>query len=146
MGKTIRMKSVKFIKKKPYFSAVEGVAPAYAISSPDPFWFLLGYTEKNRQLLENMNYGKCSKISNTFLFPFSNKMLVIRAGNHKILVIIANRNSASPEAVGSGSATITHIYLEALVEVVCSKELSHWDGSFEYQQNMLWLRNMKNNF
>ena len=25
----------------------------------------------------------------------------------------------------------------------CSKEPSHWDGSFEYQQHMLWLRNKK---
>ena len=36
-------------------------------------------------------YGKCSKISNTFLFLFSNKMLVFRAGIQKILVRIANR-------------------------------------------------------
>ena len=28
----------------------------------------------------------------------------------------------------------------------CSKELSHWDGSFEYPQYMFWLRNKKNNF
>ena len=27
----------------------------------------------------------------------------------------------------------------------CSKELSHWDGSFEYPQHMFWLRNKKNN-
>ena len=32
-----------------------------------------------------------SKILNTFLFLFSNKMLVIKAGIHKILVRIANR-------------------------------------------------------
>ena len=25
----------------------------------------------------------------------------------------------------------------------CSKELSHWDGSFEYPQHMFWLRNKK---
>ena len=36
-------------------------------------------------------YGKCSKILNTFLFLFSNKMLVIRAGIHKMHVRIANR-------------------------------------------------------
>ena len=35
-------------------------------------------------------YSKCSKILNTFLFLFSNKM-IIRAGMHKMLVIIANR-------------------------------------------------------
>ena len=28
----------------------------------------------------------------------------------------------------------------------CSKEPSHWDGSFEYQQNMFWLRNKKKIF
>ena len=31
-------------------------------------------------------YGKCSKISNTFLSLFSNKMLVIRVGINKMLV------------------------------------------------------------
>ena len=48
-------------------------------------------------------YGKCPKISNTFLFLFSNKMLVVRAGVHKMLVRIANREdpdlTASSEAV-----------------------------------------------
>ena len=29
---------------------------------------------------------------------------------------------------------------------VCSKELSHWGGSFEHTQHMFWLRNKKNNF
>ena len=29
-------------------------------------------------------YGKCSKITNTFLFLFSYKMLVITAGIHKL--------------------------------------------------------------
>ena len=28
----------------------------------------------------------------------------------------------------------------------CSKETSHWDGSFEYPQHMVWLRNKKNNY
>ena len=28
----------------------------------------------------------------------------------------------------------------------CSKEPSHWDGSFEYPQHLFWLRNNKNNF
>ena len=63
-------------------------------------------------LLDFLKYGKCDgkcfKISNTFLFRFSNKMLVIRAGKHKILVRIANREdpdqTASPVAVLSGSA------------------------------------------
>ena len=29
---------------------------------------------------------------------------------------------------------------------VCSKEPSHWDGSFEYPQHMFWLSNKKDNF
>ena len=37
------------------------------------------------------DYGKCSKISNTFLFLFSNKMLVFWAGIHKVLVRIGKR-------------------------------------------------------
>ena len=36
-------------------------------------------------------YGKCSKISNTFLFLYSNKIILIRAGIHKLLVRIENR-------------------------------------------------------
>ena len=28
----------------------------------------------------------------------------------------------------------------------CSKEPSHWDGSFEYPQHMLWMRNEENSF
>ena len=36
-------------------------------------------------------YGKCSKISNTFLFLFSNKMLVFRTGIYKMLVRVANK-------------------------------------------------------
>ena len=30
--------------------------------------------------------------------------------------------------------------------VGCSKEPSHEDGSFEFPQHMVWLRNKKNNF
>ena len=55
-------------------------------------------------------YGKCSasKTSNTFLFLFSNKMLVLGAGMYKFLVRVANREdpdqTASEEAVSPGSA------------------------------------------
>ena len=35
--------------------------------------------------------GKCSKISNIFIFLFSTKMLVIRAGIHKKFLKLANR-------------------------------------------------------
>ena len=38
--------------------------------------------------------SKCSKVLNNFLFLFSTKMLVIRAGFHKILVRIANREDS----------------------------------------------------
>ena len=51
----------------------------------------------------NVCYGKCSKIAYTFLFLYSNKMLAIRAGVHKMLVRIANREdpdqAVSSEAV-----------------------------------------------
>ena len=47
--------------------------------------------------------GKCSKISNIFLFLFSNKKLVISAVIHKMIVRIANKEdpdqTASAEAV-----------------------------------------------
>ena len=43
-------------------------------------------------------YGKCSKISSTLLFLFSNKMSVLRTGIHKILVRIANREDADQTA------------------------------------------------
>ena len=43
-------------------------------------------------------YGKCSKIVNIFLFLYSNKMLVFRAGFHKMLVSIANRESPDQTA------------------------------------------------
>ena len=53
-------------------------------------------------------YGKLSKIPNTSLILFSNKMLVVGAGFHKRLVRIANREDpdqmVSEEAVLTGSA------------------------------------------
>ena len=60
-------------------------------------------------------YRKCSKISNTFLFLLLNKMLVIRAGIHKLLVRIANMEdpdqTAFSEAVWSGSALFGYAFL-----------------------------------
>ena len=54
---------------------------------------------KNCQIIK---YCKCSKLLNTFLFLFSNK-LVIRAGIHKMVARIANREdpdqTASSEVV-----------------------------------------------
>ena len=55
-------------------------------------------------------YGKCSKISNIFLFLLPNKMLVTRGWNlqNACYVWIANREdpdqAATSEAVWSGSA------------------------------------------
>ena len=46
-------------------------------------------TNKLVKIDNTFDYGKCSKISNTFLF--SNKMLVFRVTIHKMLVKIANR-------------------------------------------------------
>ena len=45
-----------------------------------------------------LNLGKCSKILNTFLFLFSTKLSVIRAGIHKMLVRIANREDPDQTA------------------------------------------------
>ena len=62
---------------------------------------------------------KCTKISNTFLFLFSNtyKMLVIRIGIHKMLVRIANRKdpdqTASEEAVWSGLHCLSRHFWQA---------------------------------
>ena len=50
-------------------------------------------------------YGKCFKISNTFLCLFSNEMLLFKAGIHKFLVkIIANRGDLDQTAAQSDLA------------------------------------------
>ena len=69
----------------------------------------LTHNLKGTRMSKNkLTYGKCSKISNNFLILFSNKVLIFRAGIHKILVRIANREdpdqTASSEAVWSGTA------------------------------------------
>ena len=43
-------------------------------------------------------YGKSLKISNTFLFLFSNKMFVVWAGIHKMLVRMTNREDTDQTA------------------------------------------------
>ena len=48
--------------------------------------------------IKKVVYGKCSKISNTYLFLFSNKMLVFKAGIHKLLVRVANREEPDQTA------------------------------------------------
>ena len=54
-------------------------------------------------VIKGKGYGKCPKISETFLFLFFKEMLVIRAGIHKMHVRMANRENsdqtASSEAV-----------------------------------------------
>ena len=62
-------------------------APVLSTNSPRPVFLCQG------------PYGKCSKISNTFLFLFSNNMLVIRAGTHKMSVRIAS--SEDPDQTAS---------------------------------------------
>ena len=53
--------------------------------------------------MSRLNYGKYSKVSSTFLFLFSNKIMVFKAEIHKMLVRIANSEdldqTASSEAV-----------------------------------------------
>ena len=59
----------------------------------------LGYSA----LIRYSYYGQGSKILNTFLFLFSSKLLVIKAGIYKMLIRIATREdydqTASSEAV-----------------------------------------------
>ena len=61
------------------------------------------FVEVSLKLLFFNKYSKCSKISNTFAFLFSNKMLAFRVGIHKMRVEMANREdpdqTASEEAV-----------------------------------------------
>ena len=58
---------------------------------------------KRALVLSYSTYGKCSKILNTFLCLFSNKMLTVKAYIHKMLVRKTNREdpdqTASSEAV-----------------------------------------------
>ena len=66
---------------------------------------ILEYVQQilDEKMLICLRYSKGSKISNTFLFPFSNKQLVIRTEITKMLVRISNREdpdqTASEEAV-----------------------------------------------
>ena len=53
---------------------------------------------------------------------------------------------------GLNKQTFSHKILYMFLPIIfnmcfgCSKEPSHWDGSFEYPQRMFWLRNKKINF
>ena len=48
--------------------------------------------------ISSKTYSKCSKISNNFLFLFSNKMLIFRAGILNMQVKIANREDPNQTA------------------------------------------------
>ena len=73
---------------------------------------IINQGRNHTQQIENNTYNngmfKCSKIPNTFLFLFWDKVLVFMAEIHKMLVRIANREdpdqTASSEEVWSGSA------------------------------------------
>ena len=51
------------------------------------------------------------KILNTFLFLFSNKMLLFRAGIHKMFVKVANKEDPDQTASSSGSALFVQAFL-----------------------------------
>ena len=78
-----------------------------SFKKPRPITMVCMFKQFLNQITTCIN-GKCSKISNTFLFLFSNKALVFRAGIHKMLVRMANwedpDHTASSEALRSGSA------------------------------------------
>ena len=77
------------------------------MSAPNDFFKFFDYAVKMLAAATRMNkchviYGKCSKISTNILFLTSNKMLVFRAGIHKIFVKIANRED--PDQIASSEA------------------------------------------
>ena len=51
--------------------------------------------------------------------------------------------------IDPGNTLITGLFKQNFLPIIfsicfrCSKEPSHWDGSFEYPQQMFWLRNKK---
>ena len=57
-------------------------------------------------------YGKCSKISNTFLFLFTNKMLgFLWAGTHSMLVRIANREVPDQTALSEAALYGSYLFV-----------------------------------
>ena len=77
----------------------------------------------NGWISKNSQYGKCSKILNTFLFLFSNKMLVFRAGFQKMLARIANRED--PEFLRSSLIWVCSICLDLFGRQLLFKILEH---------------------
>ena len=60
--------------------------------------------------MSSFQYGKCSEILKLFLFLLSNKMQVIRAGIHKMLVRKANREDPGRTARSSLIWVCTVLY------------------------------------
>ena len=58
--------------------------------SPAYDWYYVDSFAMHRFCI-SVTYSKCSKILCSFIFLFSNKMLIFRAGIHKTLVRRANR-------------------------------------------------------
>ena len=84
--------------------------PGVCIGNEAVWTQLADETDLTERLLgmDFVRCGKCSKISNTFLFLFSNKLLEIWAGTHKMVVRKAYGEdpdqTASSKAVRSRSA------------------------------------------
>ena len=91
-------------------------AHTFACNLQQPF---LNQQKEDITRTSDNTYSKCSKILNTVHFLFSEKIWVIRAGIHKMLVRIANRedceqtasSEASSEAVWSGSSLFVQAFL-----------------------------------
>ena len=84
-----RFCSVKTARNPPPLDPLEPSNTAKAIAAWGLDYVVLTSVDRDGKIWVvqfQLKYGKCSKISNTFLILFSNKMLMFRAGIHKILV------------------------------------------------------------
>ena len=66
----------------------------------------------------NFTYSKCSKISNTFLFLYSNKRLVFRAGIHKMFVRLANREYPDQTVSSELDLSLHHVGGQLVLEIL----------------------------
>ena len=73
----------------------------------------------NNVSLGNSSHGKCSKITNTFTFLFLDKTMVFRAGIHKMLVRMANRED--PDQTASSEAVLIRVCAVCLG--ICGRQL-----------------------
>ena len=80
-------------------------------------------------LLESMKYEACCNYNSSANTPW------YRYSHHRLTIKIKK----------TFDSKIVNIFLSISFNICfgCSKEPSQWDGSLEYQQHMLWLRNMK---